>query len=135
MTGAIVQRLLPVLTFYGVVALAASAPSGSLVDTYVIVIGVREAPASSALPGIHLEAKIDGRVNDIYLAPAHFLEEYGMIFKEGDDVHITGTRLKVAGVDVVLVREVAVGASGKKTLYLRDDNGPFWKERVAPGRN
>jgi len=135
------QRVFALLTLCGIVVLVASAPvpakdetTGSPVDSYVTVISVHEAPATGPLPGIHLEAKVNGRVSDIYLAPVHFLEEYGMTFQKGDDVHITGSRTKVAGMDVVLAREVAIGAANKRTLYLRDDNGPFWVEHAGPGR-
>jgi len=117
-----------------VLVMAAPVPAGEkTVDTTATVIGVREAPASSALPGIHLEAKLDGRDTDIYLAPAGFLEEFGMTFRTGDDVHIVGSRTRVGGLDVVLAREVAVGVSDRRTLYLRDDHGPFWNEKPGSG--
>jgi len=112
--------------------MAALLPAGDqTVDITARVIRVREAPAGSALPGVHLEAKINGRISDIYLAPADFLEEFGMTFRSGDDVHIVGSRTKAGGVDVVLAREIAVGTSDRRTLYLRDDHGPIWGERRA----
>jgi len=120
----------------GVAAFAVAAQAGGadgLMDFYATVTAVREAPAGSLLPGLHLEAKVNGPTTDIYLAPAAFLDQYGMSFQKGDDVHIVGSRAKVAGAEVVLAREVAVGASNRKTLYLRDDNGPFWAEAIPQG--
>lgn len=113
---------------------ATASGAEGLMDFYATVTAVREAPAGSPLPGLHLEAKVDGRTTDIYLAPVNFLEEYGMTFQKGDDVHIVGSRTKVAGADVVLAREVAVGAANRKTLYLRDDHGPFWTEEIRSER-
>lgn len=128
-------RAAAVLCGLAVFALAAQAgnDAGGLIDFYATVTAVREAPAGSTLPGLHLEAKVNGRTTDIYLAPVDFLAEYGMTFQKGDDVHIVGSRAKVDGSDVVLAREVAVGASNRKTLYLRDDNGPLWAEAIRPG--
>jgi len=120
----------------GVAAFAPAGQAGDaagLMDFYATVTAVREAPAGSALPGLHLEARVNGRTTDIYLAPVNFLEEYGMTFQKGDDVHIVGERTKVNGTDVVLARQVAVGAANRKTLYLRDENGPFWTEEIRPG--
>ncbi len=133
------KRVFLPFAFFGLTAfaLAATVLAGDkTVDTTVTVISVREAPASSALPGVHLEAKLEGRDTDIYLAPTDFLEEFGMKFRPGDDVHIVGLRTKAGGNDVVLAREIAIGASDRRTLYLRDDHGPFWdeKSRSAPKR-
>jgi len=113
--------------------MAQAAAGDGLMDFYATVTVVREAPAGSALPGLHLEAKVNGRTTDIYLAPVDFLEQYGMTFQKGDDVHVVGSRAKVAGADVVLAREVGVGVANRKTLYLRDDKGPFWAEEIRPG--
>lgn len=130
------NRIVQAFAVCGLTALvmAAPVPGGEkTVDMTATVISVREAPAGSALPGIHLDAKLDGRDTDIYLAPAGFLEEFGMTFRTGEDVHIVGSRTKVGGVDVVLAREIALGASERRTLYLRDDNGPLWGENPRSG--
>lgn len=122
----------------GLAALAAAAPvpaGDEPVDVTATVIGVREAPAGSTLPGIHLEVKINGRTSDVYLAPADFLAEFGMTFQAGDDVHIVGLRTKAGGIDVVLAHEISVGASERRTLYLRDDHGPFRAEASGSGIN
>jgi len=118
---------------FAVVAQSAASETDGLMDFYATVTAVREAPPGSALPGLHLETRVNGRLTDIYLAPMDFLAQYGMSFQKGDDVHIVGSRAKVAGADVVLAREVAVGAANRKTLYLRDNNGPFWTEAIPPG--
>jgi len=125
-----VNRIIGSLALCGWAAFAMAAPfpaGDGVVDATATVIRVREAPPGSALPGIHLEAKINGRTSDVYLAPAGFLEEFGMTFRAGDDVHIVGSRTRVGETDVVLAREIAVGASDRRTLYLRDDHGPFWE--------
>jgi hypothetical protein len=119
-------------------AFAEAAPVRSAdeaVDTTVTIISVHEEPAGAALPGIHLQAKLNGRMSDIYLAPARFLEELGMSFRIGEDVYIVGSRTKVGGVDVVLAREIAAAGSQRRTLYLRDEHGPLWDEKPAAVAN
>lgn len=118
------------VTLCGMVLLAPATPlrakQDAGVDFYAMVIEVREAPVGSPLPGLHLNAKVNGRVTDIYLAPVDFLDRYGMTFAKGDDVHVVGSLIKVGAADLVLAREIAVGVSNRRTLYLRDDKGPLW---------
>lgn len=107
--------------------------AGDSVDVYVTVASVHEMPAGSALPGVHLDARINGRSTDVYVAPTEFLEQFGITFATGDDVHVVGTRAKAGGMEVVLAREISVGAANRITLYLRDENGPFWTADTRPG--
>lgn len=128
------SRLLLCVAFFALAVFASAAPlpaGDEAVDLTATVISVREAPAGSALPGVHLEVKINDRMSDVYLAPAGFLDEFGMSFRAGDDVHIVGWRTKVAGTEVVLAQEIAVGALERRTLYLRDNHGPFWDQKTG----
>lgn len=113
------------LALCGMVPIAATS-NESVADFYALVIDVREAPVGSPMPGLHLDAKVNGRATDIYPAPVDFLDKYGMTFAKGDDVHVIGSRTRVGATDVVLAREIAVGVSNRRTLYLRDENGPLW---------
>ena len=61
---------------------------------------------------------------DVYLCPKSFLEEMGVSFSKGDEIAVTGSKVKQDGADLVLAREVV---KGNDTLVLRDDKGnPVW---------
>jgi hypothetical protein len=61
---------------------------------------------------------------DIYLCPKSFLDDMGATFAKGDEVTITGSKIKQDGADLVLARQVVKGTD---TILLRDDKGkPVW---------
>lgn len=108
--------------------------SGVAVDIHTTVSAVREVPAGDPLPGLHIDAKIKGRVTDIYIAPLDFVRKYDVKVSKGQDVHIVGTETKEGDADVVLTREITTGALDRRTgifhenmtIYLRNDEGPLW---------
>ncbi|HST10424.1 MAG TPA: hypothetical protein VLL05_08595 [Terriglobales bacterium] len=72
----------------------------------------------------HLLVKSGEENIDIYLAPKAFLDDMGASFAKGDEVTVTGSKIKQDGSDLVLAREVVKGTD---TLMLRDDKGkPVW---------
>jgi hypothetical protein len=120
------------LAGYGIAKdIAVVNPAGA-VDFIATVAAVREVPAGNPLPGIHLDANVKGRMTDIYIAPADFAAKYEVKVAKGDAVRIVGTQ---AG-DVILARELNVGSYNKinnlfrtkLTVYLRNDDGPFWMD-------
>ena len=108
--------------------------SGVAVDIHTTVSAVREVPAGDPLPGLHIDAKIKGRLTDIYIAPLDFVRKYDVKVSKGQDVHIVGTETKEGEADVVLTREITTGALDRRTgifhenmtIYLRNDEGPLW---------
>lgn len=108
--------------------------NGVAVDIHTTVSAVREVPAGDPLPGLHIDAKIKGRVTDIYIAPLDFVRKYDVKVSKGQDVHIVGTETKEGEADVVLTREITTGALDRRTgifhenmtIYLRNDEGPLW---------
>jgi len=61
---------------------------------------------------------------DIYLCPKSFLDDMGATFAKGDEVTITGSKIKQAGADLILARQLVKGTD---TIMLRDDKGkPVW---------
>jgi hypothetical protein len=106
-------------------------PSGA-VEFITTVTAVREVPAGNPLAGLHLDANVNGRAVDIYIAPVDFVVKYEVKIAKGNDVRIAGTQ---AG-DVMLARELNIGSYSrsdklfrtKLTVYLRNDDGPFWVE-------
>lgn len=72
----------------------------------------------------HLVVKSGTDTIDIYLCPKSFLDDMGATFAKGDEVTVTGSKIKQDGADLVLARVVVKGTD---TLMLRDDKGkPVW---------
>jgi hypothetical protein len=65
----------------------------------------------------------------IYVCPKPFQEEMGISFSKGDEIAVTGSRVKQAASDVILAREVVKGSD---TLLFRDEKGgPVWDGRTG----
>ncbi len=72
----------------------------------------------------HLMLKSGDTTIDVYLCPKSFLEDMGSNLAKGDEVALTGSKIKQGDTDLLLAREVVKGAD---TLVLRDDKGkPIW---------
>ena len=65
----------------------------------------------------------------IYLCPKSFQDEMGVTFAKGDEIAVTGSKVKQEDAVVILAREVI---KGNDSLLLRDDKGkPIWDERTG----
>jgi hypothetical protein len=114
---------------------AARDNGGAAVDVHTTITGVHEVPAGGALPGLHAEAKVKGKVVDIYIAPMDFVKKYDVQVKPGQEVHLLGTETVEGAEEVILGREITTGALDKRTgifhenmtIYLRNDEGPLWQ--------
>lgn len=94
------------------------------VDFEATVTAVREAPPGDPMPGVHLDVKLNNRVTDIYVGPASYLADCGLILSQGDVVHVTGTMSHSGALDIVIAHQIGVG---RVTVYLRGDDGvPVW---------
>jgi hypothetical protein len=121
------------------------------------VAGVSQTPAQSAgTPkyDLHAELKTKGIVDEvdlvpfgsrkdfrelviasgqdkihIYICPQAFEQEMGISFNKGDEIEVTGSKVKQDEADVVLVRELVKGTD---TLVFRDGKGnPVWDPRTG----
>ena len=73
---------------------------------------------------VHLLMKNGDAVVDLYFCPKSFMDDMGVTFSKGDELAFTGSKVKYAGADLILAREVLKGSD---TLVLRDDKGnPVW---------
>jgi hypothetical protein len=64
---------------------------------------------------------------DVYLCPQAFLHDLGFSFSKGDEISLTGSKVKQGEVDLILAREIV---KGNDTLVLRDEKGnPVWSGR------
>ncbi|HLH07695.1 MAG TPA: hypothetical protein VKW78_10690 [Terriglobales bacterium] len=81
-------------------------------------------PPSGPKPQARLVLKSGTEDVQVYLCPKSFLDDMGVTFKKGDEIQVTGSRVKVDGSDLTLAREVT---KGEDKLILRFDNGkPAW---------
>jgi hypothetical protein len=96
----------------------------TLVDIYGNIQDIRDTGKSGPLPGIHLVIKTDSGTFDLYLGPSNFVMAFEELFQKGSRIEVIGSRVKSAGVDNILAREIR---RSELTLYLRDKEGrPFW---------
>jgi hypothetical protein len=74
--------------------------------------------------GTHLIVKTDKETLEVHLGPTAFLEKEKFTFAKGDQIQVTGSKVKIGGADALLAREVK---KGDKALTLRNAQGiPVW---------
>jgi hypothetical protein len=85
---------------------------------------VKLSPKGSEKEVAHLLVKTGTQTVDVYLCPKSFLDDMGVSFSKGDEMALTGSKVKQGEADLILAREVVKGAD---TLVLRDEKGnPVW---------
>jgi DNA/RNA endonuclease YhcR with UshA esterase domain len=85
---------------------------------------VKQVSRSGAWTGTHLTLKADQGTFDVHVGPTTYLTKNQMTFAKGDNIEVTGAKVKYEGADAVLAREVK---KGDKTLTLRNAAGiPQW---------
>ena len=85
---------------------------------------VRQVSGRMGWSGTHLTVKTDKETLDVHLGPADFVAAGKLEIAKGDQVEVTGSRVKYEGADALLAREVR---KGEKVLTLRDVRGiPLW---------
>jgi len=57
----------------------------------------------------HLLLKNGTETVDVYLCPKSFLDDMGISFKKGDDIALTGSKVKQDAADIILAREIVKG--------------------------
>lgn len=93
------------------------------------VTEVRDVPHGSPLSGIHLLVRPeahDSQVVEAYLGPEAFIKQFDLHLAKGDEVRLTGSRVKTSGGSrVILVREIR---KNEATLSCRRPTGkPNWE--------
>jgi len=85
---------------------------------------VKLPPKGSEKEVAYLLVKSEADSVDVYLCPKSFFDDMGMSFNKGDEVALTGSKVKHGEADLVLAREVVRGSD---TFVLRDEKGnPVW---------
>ncbi len=84
-------------------------------------------PKGSEKEIAHLVLKNGADAVDVYLCPQAFLADMGFSLSKGDEIALTGSKVKQGEADLILAREVV---KGNDTLVLRDEKGsPVWSWR------
>ena len=74
--------------------------------------------------GVHFALKTVDATLEVHVGPASFLATHDVQLAEGDEVEVLGSRVDMAGREVIIAREIKAGG---QTLVLRDENGtPRW---------
>jgi hypothetical protein len=74
--------------------------------------------------GTHLSLKADKESIDVHVGPSWFLRQNKMNFAKGDQIEVTGSRVKFGNNDALIAREIK--KSGE-TFTLRNAQGlPAW---------
>ena len=74
--------------------------------------------------GTHLGLKTDSGTIDVHAGPSWFLAQNKVSFEKGDQIEVTGSKVKFNGEDAVIARELKKGGS---TITLRNAQGiPAW---------
>ena len=74
--------------------------------------------------GIHLVLKTDSGNYDVHVGPAFFLKDHNYTFAKGDQLEVTGSKIKISGADALIAREIK---KGSEIMTLRDAQGiPLW---------
>lgn len=85
---------------------------------------VKLPPKGSEKEIAHLLVKDGTNSMDVYLCPKSFFDDMGMSFVKGDEIAITGSKVKQGETDLILAREIV---KGNDTFALRDEKGePVW---------
>lgn len=94
--------------------------------TETSVSGTLAQPPARGRMGVYLSVESEsGQMVDVRLAPRAYLASRGFTLSEGDEVEVTGSKVIMSGVPVLLAREVTKQGW---TLPLRDRAGrPLWR--------
>jgi hypothetical protein len=85
---------------------------------------VKLPPKGSEKEIVHLLVKNGTESADVYLCPKSYFDDMGMDFSKGDEITLTGSKVKQGEAEIVLAREVV---KGNNTFVLRDARGaPVW---------
>ena len=106
---------------------AASPPKYDLHTEAKMKVSVEEVklpPKGSEQGIVHLLMKSGADSVDVYLCPKSFFDDMGMNFSKGDEITLTGSKVKQGEADLILARETV---KGNDTFVLRDEKGnPVW---------
>jgi hypothetical protein len=96
----------------------------SVITAVGTVEKINEYTGPGGWSGTHLTLKTQDSVLDVHLGPTSFLAHQGFTFSGGEQVEVTGSKIKYQNGDVLVARELKMKG---KVLQLRDERGfPKW---------
>lgn len=82
--------------------------------------------------GLHVTLKTTGETFDVHVGPAAFVQEKNLTLAKGDELEVTGSKVKEEGGSSVIAKSIRKGGT---TVTLRDDRGrPLWSGGRRRGR-
>jgi hypothetical protein len=91
------------------------------------VAAVTQQAGRNGWNGTHLTLKTDDTAIQVHVGPSAYLEQQHFTFANGDQIEVTGSKVKMGGQDVLIAREIKKDG---KVLKLRDAQGiPLWAGR------
>ena len=85
---------------------------------------VKQYPSKGNSTGTHLMLKTSEGTNDVHVGPSWFLSQQKIEFANGNEIEVTGSKVKVNGKDALIAREIK---EGEKVITLRNAQGvPEW---------
>ena len=127
--GPILKRLLrlALVVFFTTFALPQALPKYDTATETTLKGSVEQlkfVPPTGGKPVVYLALKSGQDTVRVFLCPKSFLDDMGVSFKAGDEIQLTGSKVKQEGEDLILAREVV---KGQDTLILRFKDGkPAW---------
>jgi hypothetical protein len=94
-----------------------------------VVDEINELPVGTRKDFTELIVKVGDDKVHIYVCPKAFEEEMGITFSKGDQLSITGSKVKQEEAQVILAREVERG--GDRLLFRDDKGNPIWDWRTG----
>jgi hypothetical protein len=82
--------------------------------------------------GLHLVLTAPSGSIEVHVGPAWFVSSKNITFAKGDALTVVGSKVTLAGQDVLIAREIK---KGDQVLILRDAKGfPLWSGRSRTTR-
>lgn len=90
----------------------------------VVSVNDHECPVSGGM-GAHVVMKLtDGSTIEVHLATTKWVKDYNLELSKGDEIEVTGVKVKFEGNDAIFARQVK---RGNDVFVFRYDNGkPAW---------
>lgn len=93
-----------------------------------VVQEIREVPGPRRGTGTHLTVKVGNDAYDVHVGPTWYVTQEKFAFAKGDQIEVTGSKVKYQGSDAIIARQIKKDGS---TLTLRDAQGtPLWSRRI-----
>lgn len=88
------------------------------------VEAVRQISGPKGWGGTHLTLKTEKESIDVHVGPSWYLTQKHINFEKGEQIEVTGSRVKFGDSDALITREIKKGG---QTLTLRNSQGiPLW---------